>query len=130
MAGVTQVVDKASPVFRRLARDTIGSRRHMQMLGGRIVHSIRTRTPADTGALRDSSGVIDVKQNSLTVGYLNLLPRGPRRPNIPQARAIEFGTRFIRAYRAIRLAIAKHRGDIERTYGLAVQSHLDSLPRG
>ena len=125
---MSQVIDKASPQLRKLSRQRIGSRRKMAELGRRIVRTIRLGTPVDTGALRNSAGAENIQPDALTVGYIDLHPVGPRRPNIPQARAIEFGTIHQRAHRANRRAVARHRLDIQRTYGEAVQEHLDSLP--
>lgn len=115
--------DKASPQFRAARNKPIGDKRILAALGRRIQRSIAIKTPVDTGALRRSSDS-EAEINRVVVGYFPLLPRGPRRPNLPQGEAIEFGTPRIKAFRAIRRALAKHRTDITRSFGRATQSWI------
>ena len=127
---MAKVVDRATPQLRRLAGKRLGSTHRMLLLGRRIVRTIKLHTPVDTGALRRSADIDAAGPDSVTVGYTDLLPRGPRRPNLPQATAIEFGTSRMRAFRAIRRALSRHRLDIEQTYADAIQEDLNRLPNG
>ena len=68
---------------------------------------IRATTPVDTGALRASTLAQPLPSNDgWRVGWRTPRLKGPKRPHLTQARAIEFGTAFMKARRTIRRAIS------------------------